>query len=669
MDIESILAGLNNLHHATTSSFHALFRQHGELYEFSDFLTVAIKVDMAMPPDICNDGASPLFRSSTLNAGLPVKPPPPLSLDKLGRPVFDEHFDEEPMHTISRDHGAVPLSLLLHRARIQSDAFCLRAAAWTSGFQTSRPTRPKRDFGLTALLATGLLSLAAGTAFGATSTALSSSSTTNAEFAIHWDAITHLQAFANASTQAITDLEAEFRQHRKLSVQYYHANNLLQWTDQIISEFNRLERGLVAGLAGRLSLDLVPAEHLSALFKQIVAKAGAYQRTLPFTSALSLLDLPATVHPSSNGFMLELQVPLVRQHFQLAELIPVPLFANDATAKPLLVSVSAAHKYLAVHAELSDNIPLRPRDLLKCYELPGRKFLCPDLVKRPSFTSTCIGALYFADTAAAATTCDFARSPHSWDVTPKDNGSYIISSVSNIMASQSCKELHGPVKTSSLTFPAGQFPVKLKPGCSLITKHFTLSGAQRQVGHLMIDRTLIWHDLRAALANFTLQDIEHAVLSIRQKGAVPPDSIRALADVMSNMPTLTPEDVAAGTSVAVIFQIIFTIIGIVAALRLSIKLAHKAAKRARNDSIHFANLHNDSQTAKLKEQDKEISNIKNQIDPPITIPDFHQAATLQPTSTPGSPPQVRVLWGEEAQRALQATENVDPIYAAPQRSN
>ena len=664
VDIDSIIAGLKNLQHTTTSSFHALFRQHGELFEFSDFLTVAVKVDMAVPRDICNDGSSPLFRSSSLNAGLPIKPPPPLSLDKLGRPVFDDHFDEPPGHTISREQGAIPLSLLLHRARVQADAFCLRAASWTSGFKAPSRTRPKRDFGLTALLATGLLSLAAGTAFGATSTALSSSSTTNAEFAVHWDAISHLQTFANASTKAISELEAEFRHHRKLSTQYYHANNLLQWTTQIITEFDKLERGLTAGLAGRLSLDLIPAEHLSALFRQIVAKAGAHQRTLPFTSALSLLDLPATVHPNPSGFMLELQVPLVRQRFQLAEIIPVPLFASDSTAKPLLVDVATDHRFLAVHGELSDNVPLRARDLLKCHELPGRKFICPDLVKRPSFTSTCIGALYFADTAAAASICDFTRSPHRWDVTPKDNGSYIVSSIDNIMASQSCKEDHGPVKTSSITFPAGQFPLKLRPGCSLITKHFTLSGAQRQVGHLLIDRTLIWHDLRAALANFTLQDIENAVLSIKQKGAVPPASLRALAEVMSSMPVLTPEDVAAGTSIAVIFQIIFTIIGIVAALRLSVKLAHKAAKKARNDSIHFANLHHDSQTAKLKEQDHEISQLRNQIEPPIQIPDFHKS-TLQSNSA--SPPQVRVLWGEEAQRALQASETQEQIYAVPKR--
>lgn len=637
-DLAAIFSTDNN-------NYNALFQRRGDIYEIEGFLALRIPVSLDIPLILCeSDYVSALADARQT-----------LAYAKS---------------TLARNNNSVTYNVLtgslagplIEDTLDQLDRFCARAYAWarpTSSFsirpsankarnkarrsratrEASSHSRPPR--GISAV-GTGLLAAAAGTIFGSISSSWHSNAAVRDELTVHWHSIQELTSVSRSTLAELGDIRGSFT-NLGAAIQVLEAVRAVHRRTSALSHtLDQIEDCIVSAYSERLTFGVISATDLPAIFGKIKDAAAKHAFHVPIDTALQLLELPVSFMPEERGFTLEMFVPLVAQRYDLVQLADVPLYVDDGTDSPLLLDVRPRFRLLAVHPHLPTNAPMHTADLDKCYKLGGH-FLCSDLVKRPAYKSTCIGGLYHQDEKATARLCDFKESASAWSISPKSNGSFIVTTTFHIPSTVSCVSLtSGTIQTGNKDFTPGQHEFHLAPGCSLICEQFTVRGGRQSVGELTLDKTLVWNATTDILQNLTLADLRQATASLRAAGANPPESVKAILKLYESLPKLTARKIARFTSAGFFTQALAIAICLVLGIRCANRTAHRHARKARTDSVYEINRHNEDIMSRLRGLSNSLRQLKDIVHTApenLHVPSFHDAGYNAPPSTSApSPP-------------------------------
>ena len=394
-----------------------------------------------------------------------------------------------------------------------------------------------------------------------------------------------LNAYDDAAS-AISRLETLMAHTYRQQTVMAYAASLQAHSQSAARTIDRIHATITSLYSGKLSLSTIAPHQLHTIFKTVQTLAKENDVTLPITSPLQLLELPATFTKYPSGITIQLFIPLISRQFTLYKYLNTPVFVQGNSSSRL-AAIQTDHRLIAIDDDGSPlNVPMTHADLDACLRL-GNHHLCTDLVKHVRYESSCIGNMFSRTPDKVLSNCAFHWDPQPWRFDKRSNSTYLLSTTIPIALQIQCfasDRRFNPADRQHYTAKVGQTQLHVPPGCTLTTPEIAISGSQLSIAPIGLTMPINWDIQDSLLQGLDLQALEEVSEKIQSHGLGTSPSIKRQIRLHQTLPDHTLSQ----TQHALLAVMITLLAAICTPLVIFLIRHFRRAARERNHPLHGA---------------------------------------------------------------------------------
>jgi hypothetical protein len=236
--------------------------------------------------------------------------------------------------------------------------------------------------------------------------------------------------------------------------------------DTLESHIDVLRRGWISIAAERLPLDLLDAEHLQTLLKNLNKQAQKLRGTPVLSTIAQLAELQTTFILDNEKIRVMGHVAVAKQELDLYEQLDTPL---QQGAQFVSVSAKSGAKYIAVAEHNTYHVELTFEELNNKCSRRGKVYICSFSFLHKDMDATCLGSAYIGSSDGIQKWCRIDREERPWTVERTGHQSFSIYVASDMRMAETCNGQRVPGM-----WRQGTHNVTVTSNCAVDSDHFLL---------------------------------------------------------------------------------------------------------------------------------------------------------------------------------------------------